>query len=342
MSEVTGSDPPSPAVALTAGGLLRAAREAQGWSIDTVSQQLKLAPRQVHALEDDRHDDLPGRTFVRGFARNYARLVGLDPEAVIAAMPDRGGASAPEGAPLTASSRSIGEMPAPSAPRAGWFGRWAIPVLLVALIAAAAFYEFARPGMWSKGSGVREPAAPITRKAADAPAGTTGVALPNPLTAGEATTASAPPSPPAADAAPAPSAAALTPAAAPGQAPAGGIPGPQAMSGAITTGASGSGSTSMTPASAPSPASATPPGTAGEATLVIAYRQSAWTEVRDAKGQRVLLHTGAPGTRQSVQGTPPLDLTLGNATEVSVTWRGASVDLAPHIAKNNIARVRLQ
>ena len=30
---------------------------------------------------------LPGRTFVRGFVRNYARLVGLDPESVLAALP---------------------------------------------------------------------------------------------------------------------------------------------------------------------------------------------------------------------------------------------------------------
>ncbi len=56
-------------------------------SLDAVAQQLKLAPRQVRALEDDDWQRLPGRTFVRGFSRNYARFVRLDPDAVLAALP---------------------------------------------------------------------------------------------------------------------------------------------------------------------------------------------------------------------------------------------------------------
>ena len=51
-------------------------------TIDAVAQQLKLAPRQVRALEDGDFTHLPGRTFVRGFMRNYARLVRLDAETV--------------------------------------------------------------------------------------------------------------------------------------------------------------------------------------------------------------------------------------------------------------------
>ena len=61
-------------VPTSAGALLREAREAAGMSIDAVAQQLKLAPRQVQALEDGDFAHLPGRTFVRGFMRNYARL----------------------------------------------------------------------------------------------------------------------------------------------------------------------------------------------------------------------------------------------------------------------------
>ena len=45
----------------TAGTRLRTAREAAGLSIDAVAQQLKLAPRQVQALEDDDWERLPGR-----------------------------------------------------------------------------------------------------------------------------------------------------------------------------------------------------------------------------------------------------------------------------------------
>ena len=38
-----------------------------------------VAPRQVRAIEEDDYGRLPGRTFVRVFVRNYARLVTLDP-----------------------------------------------------------------------------------------------------------------------------------------------------------------------------------------------------------------------------------------------------------------------
>ena len=60
-----------------AGALLRAARESAGMTVDAVAQHLKLAPRQVKAIEDGDFKELPGRTFIRGFVRNYARLVQL-------------------------------------------------------------------------------------------------------------------------------------------------------------------------------------------------------------------------------------------------------------------------
>lgn len=64
---------------LSAGARLRQVREMRGESINEVSQALKLAPRQVEALESGRYEALPGLAFVRGFMRNYARYLGLDP-----------------------------------------------------------------------------------------------------------------------------------------------------------------------------------------------------------------------------------------------------------------------
>ena len=77
-----------------------------------------------------------------------------------------------------------------------------------------------------------------------------------------------------------------------------------------------------------------------EATLVISYRGPAWTEVRDASDQRLLLVTGTSGAKETVTGTPPFELTLGNASNATISWRGAAFDLAPH-TKGNVARVRL-
>ena len=73
--------------AATAGAMLAAARARAGLSIDAVAQQLKLGVRQVQAIEEDNFAALPGRTFVRGFVRNYARLLKLDGDAVLAALP---------------------------------------------------------------------------------------------------------------------------------------------------------------------------------------------------------------------------------------------------------------
>lgn len=60
------------------GVLLRLAREAKGLSVLDIAQTLKLGARQVEALESGNWQILPGNTFVRGFVRNYARIVQID------------------------------------------------------------------------------------------------------------------------------------------------------------------------------------------------------------------------------------------------------------------------
>src|SRR5256714_7629276 len=127
-------------VASTAGAQLRAAREALGLSQEAVAQQLKLAPRQVRAIEEDDYARLPGRTFVRGFVRNYARLVHLDPTAVAAGLPRVDGTSPLDRPSLTAVSRPMAEMPVASGRRQS-STRWLIPIVLLAIVAAAGVYE---------------------------------------------------------------------------------------------------------------------------------------------------------------------------------------------------------
>ncbi len=134
----------APAGSAAAGALLRAARESAGLSLDAVAQQLKLAPRQVKALEDDDFALLPGRTFVRGFVRNYARLVRLDADAVLAALPGGNADSGLAAPTLHPTAQSIGELPLSQHSRPGWT-RWAIPLTLIAIIAAGAAYELLRP-----------------------------------------------------------------------------------------------------------------------------------------------------------------------------------------------------
>lgn len=67
------------------GRQLAEAREAQGLSVEDVSSRLRLSPRQIKALEEDDFTLLPEPMITRGFIRNYARLLELDPEPLLEA-----------------------------------------------------------------------------------------------------------------------------------------------------------------------------------------------------------------------------------------------------------------
>ena len=300
--EATESARPNPA---TAGAKLRAAREAAGWSIHDVAAQLKLAPRQVAALEEDDWGQLPGRTFVRGFARNYARFLALDPDSVLALLPPPEHAPGLERPSFAAARRPMGEIPVERASKPPT-ARWLVPVVLLAIVVAAGVYEYTQlMGASRRDTTMPTPSAPAT-VTTPTPVGTgsSATALPNPL----ADTA--------APAAPAPETGNAPAAAAP-DAPAA-APAPQAEP-------------------APMPAQAAAP----DATLVLAFKGTSWAEVRDANGRVILQMTGGAGMTQTVNGTPPFELALGNAPEVTVTFRGQALDLAPY-TRGHVARVSLR
>lgn len=107
------------------GQLLRDAREAQGITLEDAAARLRLMHRQVEAMEADDFDSLGQAVFARGFVRNYARLLGLAPEALLARM---------EGAPAEPAEVSHPEPPPPHS----WLtSPWLILLLLGLLILVA-------------------------------------------------------------------------------------------------------------------------------------------------------------------------------------------------------------
>jgi len=66
------------------GELLRATREAKGVSLAEVEEATKIREKYLAALEAEEFDVLPGEVYVRGFLRNYAIYLGLDPNDVLA------------------------------------------------------------------------------------------------------------------------------------------------------------------------------------------------------------------------------------------------------------------
>lgn len=70
------------------GHLLRNARLSKKLSVEDVARQLRLSVPQIDAIEREDFEKLPGRTFLRGFIRNYANLVQLDPAPLLKMLPE--------------------------------------------------------------------------------------------------------------------------------------------------------------------------------------------------------------------------------------------------------------
>lgn len=67
------------------GIYLRQTREQQGLSLQQVADKLFLNTHFVRAIENDDYNNLPSAVFVRGYLRNYAKLLGLSAEEIIEA-----------------------------------------------------------------------------------------------------------------------------------------------------------------------------------------------------------------------------------------------------------------
>ena len=62
----------------TVGERLRAAREAQGLSLEEVAARTRIPTRHLESLELSDWSRLPAPTYSIGFAKSFASVVGLD------------------------------------------------------------------------------------------------------------------------------------------------------------------------------------------------------------------------------------------------------------------------
>lgn len=304
-------------VALGPGALLAAERSAQGLAVGDIARQLKLSARQVEALERDDYDAFAGMVFVRGFLRNYAKLLDVDPEPLVA-MTYASGAEPPPMAPLpvveqTAAARVAG-------PGRGWLLG---AVVLIALVVAAIFEGRQREAPRV----VFEPApAPGSAQSAESPppqreAARNALELAPPAPApGSPQHAESPP--PAAGAPatvdPVPTAVVAAPAASPA--------------------AEEAAPAAVEPATAVSPDA---PAAADEKPLRLAFDGASWVEVKDSAGAVIFSQLNEAGTEQIVRGRAPLSVVIGNAHNVRLSYGDRSVDLGPH-TNVDVARLVLE
>jgi len=66
------------------GRFLRGVREHRGLTIESVSEATKISVRYLRAIEENAYDSLPASTFVRGYIREFARVLTLpSPDAAV-------------------------------------------------------------------------------------------------------------------------------------------------------------------------------------------------------------------------------------------------------------------
>lgn len=300
------------AVAATAGGLLKAAREKQGIHIAALAASMKVTPRKLEALEHDRYDELPDMTFVRALAKTMCRTLKIEPEPVLALLPHQ----ADSGTALAQVSTGLNQ-PFRERPARGDPPEWAVlqkPVLWGAgavLLAALVVYllpERALEGL-AGGSNSASEAGEIVGSVG---AGASGVVTEviEAASAAVDTVHSVPSVVEPAASTPAPAATASA-------------PGPAAAAAAATASA---------------PAAVAPAGAAGA--LVLRATAESWVEVRDGNGRVLLSRTLQSGETVGVDGDIPLRATIGNAAGTQVTFRGQPVDTSA--TRDNVARLELK
>jgi cytoskeleton protein RodZ len=116
------------------GGWLRREREAREVTLAEISEVTKISRTYLEALEEERFDVLPAPVFAKGFLREYAKYVGLDPDEVVNSYLTALQAGEPEaeGADLAPSSRSAFE----------WKSGVLLALALVVLLGAIGFVGF--------------------------------------------------------------------------------------------------------------------------------------------------------------------------------------------------------
>lgn len=283
------------------GGALRLAREKQGLTLHDVASKLKISGRQIESIEADQFASLPESTIVRGFIRNYAKLLKIEAEPLL----DAYNVLVPTKEPLAFTVKPSTTMKVSSykKPKTGRY--IGVGLLVLLLLGAWVFYQsyIEKPSptlpIAEEIEPLPEPALPAAERAEQV----IDLTLPAASTAVPASALNAP-------AVGADSVAALA-AAAPAQ----------------------------TIAAAPVEAIAVAPD-AGIAKLEFNANQETWISIVDASGKEIYNKTIFAGGRENFSAKLPINVVIGNAGGATMSMNNKSVNLGPH-TRSNVARIKV-
>ncbi|MDI1341814.1 helix-turn-helix domain-containing protein [Polaromonas sp.] len=303
--------------AVSAGSLIRQAREAAGLHIAALAVALKVPVKKLEALEADRLDLLPDAVFVRALAASVCRTLKIDAGQVLTLLPQTGKPNlGQQSAPINAPFRSPGDGPGPSL-----VAQISRPAVLAGLLLVlGALVLIFLPAVQQPGVAT-QPATP-SPAVADAPAapsgGQSGVAMARTelieVDKPAGTDSMAQPATPGGTALAAPLLAPRLP-------------------------ATDQAAVVMSPAVA-SPAAASAPAAAA-GIIVFRAKGESWVEVTDARGTVVLRRTLAAGEEAGASGVLPLAAVVGRVDATQVEVRGKAFDLGA-VSKDNVARFEVK
>lgn len=297
----------------TPGGVLAIKREARGLSQKDVAEQLRLLPRQVIALEENRFDEFNGDIFSKGYLRSYARLLGADSEELIALFDEyyksKGGGT---GNLATQNARSFHNLPAQHASKRRYLG------VVASIFVVVVLWLFNREGL----SGIDKPDANLAQSSdLDTVVIDPNVlALPPQKNHQERDDE-------------------LTPA----EFESSELSASEPLAIEAESAIVGNGIDNLTDEAVRVPEQVEPAPVVrvdpvnGVEQLSFSFSGDCWVEVEDADGMVLIADLKRANERVELTGVPPFKILLGNATVVSLNYNGNKVEINPD-ARNQSAR----
>ena len=324
------------------GGALREARERKKLDVVSVANSLNLHRSIIEALEADDFRSLPEAIFVRGYLRNYSRMLGLPPEVMIARYEKANDLPALQTTSAQSERlRGVGEAPG----EGGGASKLVVALVVVAVAVGGGLF------WWSQNQGGGERAARSATPSTIEPAALPGngeaaptLALPEPVPEpAEAPVAVPEPMPlPVVEESPAepvteePAVAEAEPTEPVPE------PAPEVAPEVVETAEAAAEEAAVAEAATESPAEEETPAAvgAGGTQLRISFSEDCWSEVTDAEGTKLLFRIAKAGESVTVEGVAPIRVLFGRANAVTLEVDGLAFDLAPH-SQANIARLTL-
>lgn len=285
------------------GQQLRRARQKLNLSIEEIAERIKLDPRQVAALEEERFDDLPGTAFVRGFTRQYARVLNIDEAPLLNLLPT-------PAARIHSTASHLGVLPRSKGLESRRRHRTAkilISLLLgIGLVSGGIIMLRTHiPSAPSSATSITPP--PVISQHTTQPSTVIETNVPKSEINPQPTTSPSISLPNTTEPAPAPHAIEAQPT-------------PSSDTPIVTTNVPTKSNGHLKVKASAS----LPP------LIELSFEERSWVEIKDAQGRLLLSQINQPGSRQSVKGTPPYDVTLGNPRAVSIQFKGVALDVRPY------------